>query len=256
MDVYWFEQTQADVPNADDWLSTNEVQFLSGLRFPKRRSDWLLGRWTAKNALAICLGLFTKPETLREIEIRPTPSGAPEAFVRNQPAAATLSLSHRAGVGACTVVASRVALGCDLEWIEPRSAAFAADYFAPEEQALIANATVEDRDPLLALLWSGKESALKALRDGLRRDTRSVIVTFSSPVNVLSALRERSLVEPSLSNRLLSGEVDWNQLCVRAGTGETFCGWWTQSGSLLRTLVAAPPFNPPVLLSQKSLAAR
>ena len=50
--------------------------------------------------------------------------------------------------------------------IEPRSDAFVADYFTIEEQALVARASAADRDRILALLWSGKESALKALREG------------------------------------------------------------------------------------------
>ena len=67
-------------------------------------------------------------------------------------------------------------MGCDLEMIEPRSDAFVADYFTVEEQALVARASAADRSRLLALLWSAKESALKALRAGLRLDTRCVIV--------------------------------------------------------------------------------
>ena len=67
-------------------------------------------------------------------------------------------------------------LGCDLEIVEPRSDAFIADYFTAEEQALIERTSAADRSLLLALLWSAKESALKALRAGLRLDTRSVIV--------------------------------------------------------------------------------
>ncbi len=52
------------------------------------------------------------------------------------------------------------------------SDAFVADYFAPEEQTLIAHSSPADRELMLALLWSAKESALKALREGLRLDTR------------------------------------------------------------------------------------
>ena len=256
MDVYWFEQTQSDAPSADNWLGVNEARFLSGLRFPNRRADWLLGRWTAKNALAMCLGLSTEPQALREIEIRASPSGAPEAFVRNQPAEVTLSLSHRAAVGACAVVRSRVAMGCDLEWIEPRTDAFAADYFAPEEQALIANATAEDRHALLALLWSAKESTLKAVREGLRRDTRSVIVGFSGTPRIRGFPLNSSEQQPSFSDRSSSAANDWEHLHVRTTDGEVFYGWWTESDGLLRTLVAAPPPSPPILLSRQCFAAQ
>ena len=57
MDVYWLEQSEADVPTADDWLSENEVARLNSLRVAKRRADWRLGRWTAKCAVAASLKL-------------------------------------------------------------------------------------------------------------------------------------------------------------------------------------------------------
>ena len=138
MDVYWLEQSEADVPTADDWLSSNEVVRLNGMRVAKRRADWRLGRWTAKCALAIYLKLPDHPQSLQEIEVRPAPSGAPEAFVSNAGVAVTISISHRAGVAACAVAPPGASLGCDLEIIEPRSDAFIADYFTIEEQELIA----------------------------------------------------------------------------------------------------------------------
>ena len=51
MNVYWLEQTEEDLPAEDDWLNASEMARLSGMRFPKRRVDWRLGRWTAKRAL-------------------------------------------------------------------------------------------------------------------------------------------------------------------------------------------------------------
>ena len=172
MDVYWLEQSEFDVPTAEDWLSSNEVVRLNSMRVAKRRADWRLGRWTAKCALAMYLTLPDHPQSLQEIEVRPAPSGAPEAFVSNARVAVTISISHRDGVAACAVAPPGASLGCDLEIIEPRSDAFIADYFTIEEQELIARVHLDDRSRLVALLWSGKESALKALREGLRLDTR------------------------------------------------------------------------------------
>jgi len=249
MDVYWFEQTQATVPSDDHWLSANEARFLRGMRFPRRRADWMLGRWTAKNALAICLGLSVEPSALREIEIRAAASGAPEAFLGNRPAAVTLSLSHRDGFAACALAPSRVALGCDLETVEPRSEAFAGDYFATEEQSLVANASAANRDGLLALLWSSKESALKALRVGLRRDTRTVIVSFSCTPMIQIPLEEFSERQPFPADRFSSEARTWSQLQVHTTDGQSFSGWWMESGGLLRTLVTVVALNPPVLVS-------
>ena len=178
MKVHWLEQTEADLPANLDWLSAGEAACLDSLRVPKRRSDWQLGRWTAKRALSVYLSIPGDLQSLSDIEIRPAASGVPEAFVAGQPAAASISLSHSNGTALCVVAPFGAALGCDLELVEPRSDAFVADYFTAEEQALIAQASAAERSRLLTLLWSAKESALKALHEGLRQDTRSVTVTL------------------------------------------------------------------------------
>lgn len=252
MDVYWFEQKMADVPKGEAWLNLGEANHLRSLRIPKRRADWLLGRWTAKNAVALFLDLSAEPRALKDIEILPAPSGAPEVFVRNEPAAVTISLSHRSGVAACALAPSCVLLGCDLEIVEPHSAAFAFDYFTVEEQALIASAATGDRLRLLALLWSAKESALKALREGLRVDTREVIVNLPGILKILDENQGNSAQSASASLRTSAQPSDWSPLQVRRSNGQIFHGWWSQTGDLLRTVLAAPPPHPPILLAVPS----
>lgn len=228
MNVYWLEQTEADVPSENDWLSANEVASLKEMRFPKRRTDWRLGRWTAKHALSVCLDLPAHPEIFRKMDIRPARSGAPQAFFINQPAGVAISLSHRGGVAACVVATSDVEIGCDLEMVEPRSDAFVADYFTGEEQALVARAPAADRPRLLALLWSGKESALKALGTGLRLDTRCVVV------------------DPFEASFDVNG---WSALRVRYAGGAVFHGWWQLANTLVRTVVASPRPDSPIPLT-------
>jgi 4'-phosphopantetheinyl transferase len=225
MEVYWLEQSEADLPAGNDWLSPSELARLSSMHFAKRRNDWRLGRWTAKRALSIYFDVPAHPRVFRKMEILPASSGAPEAFFGSQPAAATISLSHRAGIAACAVAAPGVELGCDLELVEPRSDAFAAEYFTIEEQALIAREFAADRTRTLALFWSGKESALKALHEGLRLDARDV------------------MVNPSVASFDLPG---WSPMEVRHTDARIFCGWWQHADSIVRTLVAAPPANPPI----------
>src|ERR1039457_3159351 len=140
MKVYWLEQIEGDVPADNDWLSANEVVCLDAMRFAKRRSDWRLGRWTAKCALSAYLSVPADVRSFKEMEVRPAPDGAPEAFVGDQPAAVTISLSHRSGVAICGVATFGVYIGCDLEIVEPRSTDFVADYFTAEEQARAARA--------------------------------------------------------------------------------------------------------------------
>jgi len=227
MEVYWLEQTEADLPAENAWLSANEIARLNGMRFAKRRDSWRLGRWTAKRALASYLNLPAHPLVLRRIEIRSAPSGAPEGFLADKPAVVTISLSHRAGRAVCAVAPSGVELGCDLEAIEPHGDAFLSDYFTAEEQALVAQAPAADRARLLTLLWSGKESALKALHTGLRLDTRSVIVS------------------PDDESFDLNG---WSRLQVRYTGGRIFYGWWQHIDNTLRTVVANSPLDSPIPL--------
>jgi len=227
MQVYWLEQTQEDLVEETDWLSAREINFLNGLRFAKRRADWRLGRWTAKRALASCLNLPHSLPALANIEVRPAPSGAPELFFEDKLAPLTISLSHRNNRAVCFIAPPAVALGCDLELIEPHSAAFIADYFTSNEQALVMRQSLADRPLLLALLWSAKESALKALRMGLRLDTRCVTVEARG----LSVAPDR-----------------WNPLNVRYNT-RIFNGWWQIADDMVRTVVAAPPSDSPVRLA-------
>jgi 4'-phosphopantetheinyl transferase len=236
MDVYWLEQTEADVPQENNWLAPTEFSFLGGLRFADRRSNWRLGRWTAKCAVALRFDLSLSLPELAKIEVRPAPSGAPEVFWENKPAAATISLSHRNGRAICAVAPPAVELGCDLELIEQHSDAFVADYFTAEEQALVAARTAVERPLLLALLWSAKESALKALREGLRLDTRCMII---NPGNASA------------------GADGWSPLGIRYTGGRILDGWWQSGDGMVRTMVTAPPAAAPVRLkitSQNSYA--
>jgi 4'-phosphopantetheinyl transferase len=230
MDVYWLEQTEADVPQDNDWLSPGEAARLAAMRFVKRRTDWRLGRWTAKRALAACPNTCSDRGAFSQIEITSASSGAPEVFFSGQKSPLSISLSHRAGVAVCAIGMPEAALGCDLEKVEERSDAFVADYFTVKEQAVIAGAGEADRPLLINLLWSAKESALKALQEGLRQDTRSVSVRL---VNL----------------QLGREDGEWHPLRVVAAGGEVFAGWWRCANELVRTLTGPPPLSPPILLT-------
>jgi 4'-phosphopantetheinyl transferase len=257
MNVYWLEQTEADVPLENDWLSTNETVCLNALRFAKRRADWRLGRWTAKCGLSAYFTMLTGLRGLQEIEICAAPDGAPEAFLGGQPAEVTISLSHRSGVAICAVAARGVYLGCDVELVEPHGHAFVADYFTAKEQARIAREPAKNRSRLVTLLWSAKESALKALRAGLRLDTRSVIVAPFVPSfdhNVWSPLSVRYVGHDLPRNDFPKNDWPTNRLGedrYQEGLyfgGHVFHGWWQQSDDIVRTLVAAPAPDSPTLL--------
>jgi 4'-phosphopantetheinyl transferase len=227
LDVYWLQQTEADVPPGDDWLSGNERVLLEGLHVAKRRTDWRLGRWTAKCAAASYLKLPLPPACMPEIEIRALPSGAPQVRLADRPAPAAISLSHRGGTAMCAVAAPETAIGCDLEIVEAHSTAFIRDYFTDEEQIAIARAPAGDQRLLVAALWGAKESALKALQEGLRLDTRSVSVRL-----------------PEWAKEVHR----WYPLQVDYLHAEVFHGWWQRAGNVVRTIAANPRPAMPMLL--------
>jgi 4'-phosphopantetheinyl transferase len=110
-----------------------------------------------------------------------------------------------------------VRLGVDLELVEPRSPAFVRDWFTPSEQDLVAAAR-DDEDTMVRanLIWSAKESALKVLQTGLRRDTRTVEVDLDT-----------------------AGDADvWQPLVVTAVEGDVMPGWWRRFGQFLLTVAA------------------
>lgn len=243
MSIFWFERSVVDVPDANDWLSEKERSYLGGMRFPKRRDEWRLGRWTAKCSVASSLGLPATVPNLSQIEIWPNGSGAPEVFLAHEPAHLSISLSHRAGKAVCAVAPFAARIGCDLELIESRHPAFVSDYFATDEQALVAHTAPDLRDFTITLLWSGKESALKALHLGLRLDTRSlnVCLTDSPPAT-------RDLWLDSYPLQLLNSHSPgpessdlWHPFQVRLRNAPTFVGWWRNPDELVRTVVIAHP---------------
>ncbi len=216
--IFLLEQAAADVPACDDWLDRQESRLLSTLRFEKRRCDWRLGRWTAKNAVAERLGLPRDMESLASIRIETEPGGAPLVVLRNGTRPVTISISHSFGLAICAVARPESRLGCDLERLEPRSAAFVSDYFTAAEQAVIVQAPEDVGVLLPTVYWSAKESALKALGKGLRIDTRTLTVTLSP------------------FDRAAGG--NWSPIKVCFHGGLTWYGWWQCHRGFVRTFVS------------------
>ena len=227
--VRWLARGMHDVPESADWLAPAEAARLAALRFPKRRTEVRLARWTAKHAIARALDLGDDAGTLALIEIRAASSGAPTVFFREERAPVAVSMTDRADWAVCVVGPGDLALGCDLELVEDRADAFVRDWFTPAEQDLVFAADPGEARHLLAnLVWSAKESALKVLETGLRRDTRSV---------------EVDVVERA-------GHERWARLVVRSEEGTAFRGWWRRYGDFLLTFAADADHGPPAPLEE------
>ncbi len=254
--IRWLIQSREDAPDASEtWLSPGEMARLAGLTVEKRRADWRLGRWTAKRLLQSVLAEAGQaPPPLASIVIDNDPDGAPFAAQVTEGGdlwrlPVSLSISHSHGLALCASADLRrlpgVAVGADVEWVEPRSPSFVNDFFAPAEIELLARVEGEqkpsfsekpgflactDYDCLATLIWSGKEATLKALRSGLRVDTRAVIC----------------LIEPA--SRINNGWTPFpihfaQRLPLPAAHEAAWSGWW-------RRMATWPGFVMTVVVKQ------
>ena len=214
----WLARGEPDLPGTDGWMSDAEAAVCARMRFTKRRREFQVSRWAAKQAMAALQGGAVEPAGL---EVRHHPSGAPEAWAGGRPLPVGISLSDRAGWAVCLLGLGPGDVGCDLELVEPRSAAFVRCFFTAAECRLVG-----DSDLLANLVWSAKESALKVLRTGLRRDTRTVEVWLGET------------------------GAGWSPLTIRADGVRCLPGWWARFGDFVLTVATAVPSPPPVGLDR------
>ena len=216
------------------FLSPSERQTLATLRYPKRRREWLLGRWTAKRLLQ-----RARPEyaalPLDALTVGNDPDGAPYLAVAGEGRLLlSLSISHRDDRAFCALLAPTPdmptpVVGADLELVEPRDPAFVRDYFTADEAERVWRCPDETRDTLVTVLWSAKEAVLKVLRLGLTVDTRRV------------ELRNVAGIERSAAK-------GWSKIQVRCTLPNTapLCAWWRVQGDYVLTLAAfSNPDDPP-----------
>jgi 4'-phosphopantetheinyl transferase len=224
----WLARGEDCLPDGTQWLAPAEARRAAALAYPKRRTEYLLRRLAAKHAAAAVTGRSTESSVLARIEVANAPDGAPYVVLDGAPLGLDVSVTDRAGWAVCVVGHG---VGCDLELVEPRSPAFVRDFLTAAEQRFVAARSAGDeRDTAANLIWSAKESALKLLRTGLRRDTRSVEVTVGVP-----------------------GRDGWGALSVRDAAGAHIAGWWRREGAFLLTVATAAPGPPPVAVDPPGL---
>ncbi|HET8593418.1 MAG TPA: 4'-phosphopantetheinyl transferase superfamily protein, partial [Solirubrobacterales bacterium] len=185
----------------------------------KRRADWRLGRWAAKAAVAAWREVA--PES---VVITAADDGAPEPLIDGERVDVALSLSHRARRALATVTDGSTALGCDLEALEPRSPAFLREWLRPTERDLVGAQAPERRELAANLVWTAKEAASKARREGLRLNVRQATVEVEGldrPPDTWAPLR-----------------ITWME-------GPVESGWWRGGSGWVMTVVSDPHSDAP-----------
>ena len=215
--ISYILQDWQELPADRDWLTPEERTRLDAFRFEKRRRDWLLGRWAAKIAVLRAAGLADKD--IGRIEIATATDGAPLPLLDGRPGATLLSLSHSKGRAFAAASTDAKELGCDLELVEPRGHEFVETWFTESECEQVARSDPQFRDLLVTAIWSAKESTLKALRTGLRIDTRRVEVS-------------------AVGNRRVG---DWNSIrTIVSDHGEFDCFWRFDEPFVLSVVTRGP----------------
>jgi 4'-phosphopantetheinyl transferase len=212
--VHYSIQDWKQVPAELDWLTSAERARLDGFRFEKRRRDWLSGRWAAKLALLEIAGM--SQDEIARFEIASAADGAPLPKLDGGNYGAQLSVSHSNGRAFCAVTSEAALLGCDIELVESRSAGFVETFFTNAESERIERADPGIRDELVTMIWSAKESTLKALRTGLRADTRCVEVIDAGEASA----------------------DGWNTVRTMTSEAREFSGLWRRDDGFVQSIVA------------------
>jgi 4'-phosphopantetheinyl transferase len=243
--IHWLVQSSIEFPESEraaalEWLLCgSERERLASLKTPKRRHDWLLGRWTSKLlAQAVLVHSNTAAPALNELQVLNAASGAPflTSKLDGQVLPVALSISHSGDRAFCAAVGILSAgeisggmLGADIERIEARSPGFVKDYFTETESTLVGRAPARSRDILVTATWSAKEAALKALHLGLTVDTRSATC----------------LIEPVLEDGApwTPFHIEWdmrrlNNFSQPRGDIPHLVGWWRIMDGFVLTLAA------------------
>ncbi|MCP5100159.1 MAG: 4'-phosphopantetheinyl transferase superfamily protein [Chloroflexi bacterium] len=217
-----FEGANGRLPQS--WLCATEMARLATLKKEKRRRDWLLGRWTAKQLLQQVIQDQTQQTVpLNLLEIGNSPQGDPivncQLLIVN--CQFSLSISHSHDHAFCAVVEGDAwPIGADMELIESRADVFVQDYFTADEQMMIAQTVPAMRDVMVTAVWSAKEAVLKALHLGLTVDTRRVNCVFEG------------VVERPLTWTPYSIEIDMPTI----SHPPTLTGWWRTFDTFVLTL--------------------
>ncbi len=81
----WLVLGEDALPPDGAWLAPGEAAIADGMRYTKRRNEFLLRRLVAKRAVALVTGRPTDIATLSGIEIRNVADGAPYACAGGAP---------------------------------------------------------------------------------------------------------------------------------------------------------------------------
>jgi phosphopantetheinyl transferase (holo-ACP synthase) len=169
------------VGRSTTWLVGAERAELAMLSDERRRSEWLAGRWVAKQLLVqagMANGASDVEICSRDARRRPS---RPRIRIAGRPLVGSLSIAHTAkGAMAVLATSEQLAVGVDLVDLADvvsliatgGGSGFARLWFTPLERCWIAT----DRLRRTATLWGIKEAVYKACQQGEGWTPRDIVV--------------------------------------------------------------------------------
>ncbi len=164
------------------YLSRSERREWAAFRGPeKRRTEWVLGRAAAKDAVRRLLKARHDVDVFpADIEIGHDEKGRPWASVPSLGGSMdypVVSISHSDAWFAALAGYTGGRLGIDLEQVRPREDSFLRIAFDETELALLSSLAPPERDEWVTRLWCAKEAVAKAVGTGLVGGPRAVAVS-------------------------------------------------------------------------------
>jgi len=165
-------------------LTEAECDLLAGLRFEKRRRDWLGGRLAAKRAvrrLADLGRLDWRPRSLSEVQILPSRTREPIVYSSESflPGHVQVSISHSGQfAGAVAYNGNQGRIGFDMERVEAADPALYQLAFRESEIREIETVLPALRPVAALVLWTAKEAISKALGTGLSTCLQDIELTL------------------------------------------------------------------------------
>lgn len=151
----------ADYLEMLQYLHPQELNYFKTLTIEKRKKSYLLGRYSAKQAISIIAGA----ENPQSFFIKHGFFNQPIVINRNNKNV-QISISHCEDIGAAVAFPETLPMGIDIEKVDPNKANIIESQLTEMEKNLIKSFPYS-YNAMLTLLWTAKEALSKILKTGM-----------------------------------------------------------------------------------------
>ncbi|WP_252508900.1 4'-phosphopantetheinyl transferase family protein [Paenibacillus peoriae] len=152
----------ADAPLDREVFHSDECSYFESLVFHRRKSNFVLGRLSAKQAVSV---LLSEPD-LRNVSVESGVFGQPMLRI-NGVHSYQVSIAHCDYIGAAVVFPEAHPMGIDIERIDSkRNKTIQSQLTAEEKERISVVRGIEEYSALLTVFWTVKEALSKILRTG------------------------------------------------------------------------------------------